>query len=117
MARPRKVDPKHVQALRSTGLKWKEIAQLLHVNIQTAMRSVPGPRQQAIDLAIRYGQIDGDHHKMWVIDQMVRILTGCPSYKKTGRDFNGNEYDYMALGENKAYRDAVGDGWDVGVTP
>lgn len=29
----------------------------------------------AIDLAIRYGQIDGDHHKTWVIDQMVRVLS------------------------------------------
>lgn len=23
-----------------------------------------------------YGQIDGGHHKTWVIDQMVRIITG-----------------------------------------
>lgn len=30
----------------------------------------------ALDLAIRYGQIDGAHHKTWVIDQMVRALTG-----------------------------------------
>lgn len=30
----------------------------------------------AIDLAVRYGGIDGDHHKAWVIDQMVRILAG-----------------------------------------
>jgi hypothetical protein len=27
-------------------------------------------------LATRYGQIDGDHHKTWVIDQMVRAVTG-----------------------------------------
>lgn len=30
----------------------------------------------AIDMAVRYGQIDGDHHKAWVIDQMVQILAG-----------------------------------------
>jgi hypothetical protein len=30
----------------------------------------------AIELAVRYGGIDGDHHKRWVIDQMVRILAG-----------------------------------------
>lgn len=30
----------------------------------------------ALDLAFRYGVIDGAHHKMWVIDQMVRILAG-----------------------------------------
>jgi len=30
----------------------------------------------AIDLAVRYGGIDGSHHKDWLIDQMVRILAG-----------------------------------------
>lgn len=29
----------------------------------------------ALDLAKQYGQIDGAHHKAWVIDQMVRALT------------------------------------------
>lgn len=32
--------------------------------------------EAALELALRYGGIDGDHHKMWVIDQMVRALTG-----------------------------------------
>lgn len=32
--------------------------------------------EKALELAFQYGQIDGDHHKTWVIDQMVRILTG-----------------------------------------
>lgn len=35
----------------------------------------------ALDLAMRYGSIDGDHHKMWVIDQMVRKLLGPVEYK------------------------------------
>lgn len=30
----------------------------------------------AIDLAVKYGGIDGAHHKDWVIDQMVRVLAG-----------------------------------------
>ena len=30
----------------------------------------------AIRIALQYGGIDGDHHKTWVIDQMVRALTG-----------------------------------------
>lgn len=29
---------------------------------------------KAIKLAVRYGGIDGDRHKAWVIDQMVRVL-------------------------------------------
>lgn len=32
--------------------------------------------RDAIEIAESYGQIDGDHHKMWVIDKMVRILCG-----------------------------------------
>ncbi len=30
----------------------------------------------ALDFANRYGGTDGGHHKMWVIDQMIRALTG-----------------------------------------
>lgn len=31
--------------------------------------------KKVLDLIFEYGQIDGGHHKMWVIDQIVRILT------------------------------------------
>ena len=27
---------------------------------------------------VEFGALDGSHHKMWAIDQMVRVLTGCP---------------------------------------
>lgn len=30
----------------------------------------------ALEVAERYGTIDGDHHRTWVIDQMVRALVG-----------------------------------------
>ncbi len=123
MGRPRTVDPAKVAELRAAGLTWDQIAAELKINRQTAMRAVPSPRQRAIDLAVRYGQIDGAHHKAWVIDQMVRVLTGCPTVVKTGKDFNGNEYDYAALGESRSYRklvdDTIADGysWDVGIAP
>lgn len=32
--------------------------------------------EAALDIAYRYGSNDGSHHKAWVIDQMVRALTG-----------------------------------------
>lgn len=32
--------------------------------------------REAIELAVKYGGIDGSHHKTWVIDQMVRVLAG-----------------------------------------
>lgn len=28
----------------------------------------------ALEIAIRYGGIEGEHHKTWVIDQMIRKL-------------------------------------------
>ena len=34
------------------------------------------PIADALEIAYKYGQIDGAHHKLWVIDQMVRSLTG-----------------------------------------
>jgi hypothetical protein len=46
---------------------------------------------EALLVAKRYGQTDGGHHKAWVIDQMVRCLTG-PYYEtfiakyKSGED-------------------------------
>ena len=30
--------------------------------------------EKALELARQYASIDGAHHKMWVIDQMVRAL-------------------------------------------
>lgn len=38
---------------------------------------------KALEFVWNYGQIDGDHHKTWVIDQIVRILCGSnEEYKK-----------------------------------
>jgi len=31
---------------------------------------------QALEIISRYGGIDGAHHKQWVLDQVVRCLTG-----------------------------------------
>ena len=40
------------------------------------MDDLTGAINKALQLAFDYGQVDGDHHKMWVIDQMVRALLG-----------------------------------------
>jgi len=52
----------------------------------------------AIELKERYGGIDGDHHKTWVIDQVARVLLGdqYPQWvidMKMGDD-GPNTYDY-----------------------
>lgn len=58
----------------------------------------------ALKIALDYGQIDGSHHKMWVIDQMVRTLTG-DNYEEIVKQYCDGED-----GEN-TYE------WDCGVAP
>ena len=33
-------------------------------------------RNQVLELIVQYGGIDGAHHKQWLLDQIVRKLTG-----------------------------------------
>lgn len=84
--------------------------------------------EKAIKFAVRYGGIDGGHHKMWVIDQMVRALTGCPMETRTARDYRGKEYTYETQGKSQEYIDLVAEAcdgedgpetydWDEGTPP
>lgn len=74
----------------------------------------------ALHVASEYAMYDGDHHKMWVIDQMVRHLTGCPTEQRSKVDATGKPYTFDVLGESEAYREFVGDDeddWDEGIAP
>lgn len=62
------------------------------------------PVQRALNIILQYGGIDGEHHKTWVIDQVVRILTG-DKYEEWVRDACDGED-----GPNTY-------GWDVGIAP
>lgn len=76
----------------------------------------------------KYGQIDGSHHKTWVLDQAVRILKGTPVEVVEARWDNGHcEYRFtvaeppseeyrkwvhmMTSGENEGYD------YDEGIAP
>jgi hypothetical protein len=60
--------------------------------------------KEAIVMAVRYGGIDGSHHKAWVIDQMVRIL-------------GDRDYDKIVT-EAKSGEDGPDTyGWDEGIAP
>jgi hypothetical protein len=83
---------------------------------------------KALDFALRYGGIDGSHHKDWVIDQMVRALTECPNVISFGVDSRGQQYEYTVQGASPEYlkwvREARSgeDGpatydWSIGVPP
>jgi hypothetical protein len=75
------------------------------------------PKDQTLRIALRFGGIDGEHHKNWVIDQMVRALTGC--------EFNTND---VCVKESQEYKNFVEDAkydekgedvyyWDCGKAP
>lgn len=79
---------------------------------------------RALVYAFRYGQIDGAHHRVWVIDQMVRALLGCPIVEEHAVDANGNPYTYKRQGESEEYTAWVANHenggeyeWDRGIVP
>lgn len=61
--------------------------------------------KKALEMAAM-GTFDGAHHKMWTIDQMVRILTGSDEeYKEWVKKFqHGND------GPETYF-------WDIGIAP
>jgi len=64
----------------------------------------------AVLLALECSHYEGDHHKMWVIDQMLRHLLG-DKYDETIARYNGDEDDV----EDDDDFDRVE--WDTGVAP
>jgi hypothetical protein len=79
---------------------------------------------KALEFAMAFGTEDGDHHKMWVIDQMVRALTGCPIVTKTTKD----GFEYETQGRSAEYDKFLSDfadgedgphtfSWHVGIAP
>lgn len=60
--------------------------------------------EKALTLAYNFAQIDGDHHKAWTLDQIVRALTGA--------DYNQwiNDYQQVTNGEPMY-------SWDEGIAP
>ena len=85
--------------------------------------------EKALEFAETYASTDGEHHKMWVIDQMVRALTGCPMATLEAYDAgHGQTYHYQGQGESEVYTRWVAsfedgeDGpetyeWDSGTPP
>lgn len=88
--------------------------------------------QKALEIA-HDGAIDGGHHKMWVIDQMVRALTGCPMVTMQNHHahcpINGfKTIEFEGQGESEEYQEWVADHcngedgphtyeWDTGIAP
>ena len=58
----------------------------------------------ALTLAVKYGGIDGEHHKAWVIDQMVRALAGDGYAELVATACDGEDGPLTYF-------------WDVGIAP
>lgn len=75
----------------------------------------------ALEIA-KFGQVDGAHHKAWVIDRMVRALLDCPV------DWGPDGKSWGEIGVNDAYEKFIADYcngedgedtylWDEGIAP
>lgn len=63
-------------------------------------------KQAVLDLIDQYGTIDGAHHKQWLIDQIVRELTG-EDYDQWVEEYSDvDDPDYFAPEE-----------WSTGIAP
>lgn len=55
-----------------------------------------------------YGQIDGEHHKTWVLDQVARILKGSAIQIKKAKWDNGEfEYRVQVVEPSEEYKNWV----------
>lgn len=45
----------------------------------------------ALALILQYGDVDGAHHKQWLIDQIVRVLVGNDDYPAWVANFERGE--------------------------
>lgn len=84
-----------------------------------------GPSEWVLEYISAYGQIDGAHHKQWVLDEVARILKGTPVVVSIARWEDGKEEyrystadppsdDYTAWVQERLNS---GYGYDEGIAP
>lgn len=107
--------------LGTKQINWREVKEFSHFT----------PKDWSLYFIERYGMIDGAHHKQWLLDQVVKILTGCEiQLGEASWEGGETEYRFSIVGETDEYKAWVDswleydeDGelmyseWDNGVTP
>lgn len=64
----------------------------------------PESAAKALELIVKYGGIDGGHHKAWVLDQVVRALTE-------------DKYDDLVIHATDGEDGPDTYEWDTGIAP
>jgi hypothetical protein len=97
--------------------------------VEVPLKKTPFKRFTAKDWALHYafcyGQIDGDHHGRWVVDQMARILMGTPVIVKLAKWGNGEKEYRFETGKPSAeynkwvkkYKNRGEYSYDEGIAP
>ena len=70
----------------------------------TAYEKEKEKNNNVLGLIFEYGQTDGEHHKAWVIDQIVRIIT------ENNYDKWVQHYEYDEETDEDYF-------WDIGIAP
>ena len=80
------------------------------------------PTEAAMRFVEMYGQIDGEHHKAWVLDQVARALSDAPIEVREASWSDGTTELRYSLGTSPVYEawvatmEACG-GYDAGSPP
>lgn len=82
------------------------------------------PSDWAMSFIQRYGQIDGEHHKLWVLDQVAQILLGSPVFVVEARWDDSPAEHRVSVGdpsaqylEWKTEMQGGGYSYDAGIAP
>ena len=99
--------PKINRLLKSFGLRLKQRINRAEWGDQVEIaveRLTDSPAEKALNVIHQYGGIDGGHHKQWVLDQVVRALTG-------------DRYDAWVVNQKAGEDGPDTYEWDEGIAP
>ena len=90
------------QELRKIMIKFSKQELIDKLSCKLAEKN--NKKQQVLDLIFEYGGINGSHHKQWLLNEIVKVIT---------EDEYKNWTAYFENGEDgpKTYE------WDIGIAP
>ena len=75
---------------------------------QLENQELAGPIGDALDEMIRTAGVEGEHHKQWLLDRLVRILTEAPLTPQVNyHTADGTPYEFLDYGDGPGYLEWV----------